>query len=533
METSRTRRLRGLASESRRSFLTVSRDVAALSVTALTFNPFESSQRFARASAGNDAGLNSQRKTLLEQRLSYRSMQGVRESIIGPVSARKIEGTIPVDLQGTLTRIGPGTRESFGTKLNHFFDGDAFVSRFSFSRGACSIHGKFVETAERAKEQLAQKMLFHEFGTTSPTAGFFAGYKNPPNVNVVNFGSMLFALSESTHPVLVEPKSLDTLGLHNFDSSLSDDVTFCAHPKRDPNNGDFYFFGFSKSLVARIIVYRVPAGASTAQEIGRIPMGGFYMVHDMALTENHVVILIPPVRVELTGALLSSSRLTDSLVFENDKNMRAVIFRKDGSAAPIVLTDLPNALAFHHVNAFEDRSGRITLNTILYDGPSVLDLFQKWQQPNLPEVSSSRLVQFKFDLQQRRVVSQRFLTNESRLDFPCIDSTLQGKEIESAYFSAAPTGSLDLLSSPAIVKLNMQTGLASRSEAEPGRTLGETVFVPSRSGEGWLLNMGYDLSEDETYIDVRNAKSLSLQARVWSGHYIPLGFHGSFASISS
>lgn len=529
METSGKRVRRGLASESRRSFLTVGRDIAALSATALTFNPFESSQRFAQAATGEKLDSSSKRNASVERRLSYRSMQGVRQSVIGPVAARKTEGTIPDDLQGTLTRVGPGTRESFGTKLNHFFDGDAFVSRFSFSRGACSIHGRFVETAERAKEQLAQKMLFHEFGTTSPTAGFFAGYKNPPNVNVINFGSMLFALSESTHPVLLEPKNLDSLGLHNFNSSLPDDVTFCAHPKRDPLNGDFYFFGFSKSLVPRLIVYRVLAGASTAQEIGRIPMGGFYMVHDIALSDNHVVILIPPVRVELTGALLSSSRLTDSLVFENERNMRAVIFRKDGSAAPVVLTDLPNALVFHHVNAFEDRSGRITLNTILYDGPSILDLFQNWQRPNLPEVSSSRLVQFKFDLNQRRVVSQRFLTNESRLDFPCIDSTMQGKEIESAYFSAAPTGSVDLLSSPAIVKLNMQTGLASRSEAEPGRTLGETVFVPSRSGEGWLLNMGYDLNEDETFIDVRNANSLSLQARVWSGHYIPLGFHGSFA----
>ena len=62
--------------------------------------------------------------------------------------------------------------------------------------------------------------------------------------------------------------------------------------------------------------------------------------------------------------------------------------------------------------------------------------------------------------------------------------------------------------------------------------MGETVFVP-REGEasehnGWLLLQGYDVERDENLVEVRDADTLELAARVWFGQHFPLGFHGNF-----
>jgi carotenoid cleavage dioxygenase-like enzyme len=44
----------------------------------------------------------------------------------------KVEGKLPKSLNGTLFRTAPGLSESFGTTLNHLFDGDAFLSAWHF-----------------------------------------------------------------------------------------------------------------------------------------------------------------------------------------------------------------------------------------------------------------------------------------------------------------------------------------------------------------------------------------------------------------
>jgi carotenoid cleavage dioxygenase-like enzyme len=71
-------------------------------------------------------------------------------------------------------------------------------------------------------------------------------------------------------------------------------------------------------------------------------------------------------------------------------------------------------------------------------------------------------------------------------------------------------------------------------DEEEIRTLGEGVFVP-RPGkveetDGWLLNQGYDADLDQTFLEIRDAQSMELEARVWTGEHLPLGFHGNFYS---
>ena len=95
---------------------------------------------------------------------------------------------------------------------------------------------------------------------------------------------------------------------------------------------------------------------------------------------------------------------------------------------------------------------------------------------------------------------------------------------------------VDLFSYPEIIRFDFSTGRQQRVGSGPNRTLGEGVFVPrpgkTEETDGWLLNQGYDADADETFLEIRGAETLELEARIWTGAHLPLGFHGNFYSAN-
>lgn len=55
-----------------------------------------------------------------------------------------------------------------GVVLNHLFDGDAFLSGYSFQAGEVTLKAKFLDLPECLEERQAGRMLYTEFGTLAP-----------------------------------------------------------------------------------------------------------------------------------------------------------------------------------------------------------------------------------------------------------------------------------------------------------------------------------------------------------------------------
>ena len=55
------------------------------------------------------------------------------------VDGLPVQGELPSWLRGSLIRTGPARFEANGRSLNHWFDGQAMLHRFSFSDGAVKI----------------------------------------------------------------------------------------------------------------------------------------------------------------------------------------------------------------------------------------------------------------------------------------------------------------------------------------------------------------------------------------------------------
>ena len=164
--------------------------------------------------------------------LSERAYRNATKS--GEWELLDIEGFLPEQLNGTLLRVGPGIKENQGTKLRHYFDGDAFLNKITFENGSARLTAKFIETPQRKKEQKKGKMLFDEFGTEAPKRT--RERKNSPNVNLIQFGDHQLALSEGGAPAIIDKETSDFKGFEYFKGTLPDDVGFSRPSKNRPEN---------------------------------------------------------------------------------------------------------------------------------------------------------------------------------------------------------------------------------------------------------------------------------------------------------
>jgi all-trans-8'-apo-beta-carotenal 15,15'-oxygenase len=439
----------------------------------------------------------------------------------GTWTSLKVEGLIPKDLNGTLYRVAPGQKTNHGVQLKHFFDGDAFLTRYRLREGSATVSARFIQTPERQEETAAGKMLYSEFGTHAPVPG--KGGKNQPSINVIRWDGRLLALSEGGHPSAVNAETLAFEEHWDFHGTLPKDVSFTAHPKIDPETGIGYAFGTHHGRDLALMVYRMDLDGRLTQ-IAAMPQPDLFMVHDMLLGSEHLVFVVPPVHYDLASLMSGQVTPAEALRYVASEPTRLIVLRKDGIGAPITL-EQPAGMVFHHGNLAEARD-LLTLDSLLSPDDSVLRFLAEWTNDRPMKFQPTQLTRLSLDLKQRRVTGRSVLSEAQ--EFPRFDTRMSGKAARHLYTME----SRDDFSLQSIVRHDFTSKSTQRVEADEGHTFEEAVFVPKhgKSGEdeGWLLHQGYSAIRDETYLDIRDAATLDRAARVWTAQHFPIGFHGNF-----
>ncbi len=444
----------------------------------------------------------------------------------------RIEGNLPPGLNGNLFRVCPGQKETFGVKMKHLFDGDAFLSRYNFRNGKVFLKAKFLETPQRLEELQTKQMLYSEFGTVrpAPPADYKRrhGGKNQPSVNVIRWDGRLLGLSEGAHPTAIDPETLAFQGEWDFYGTLPKDLSFTAHPKFDPVTGEGYTYGIKKGMGLTLTVFRMEKNGKLAN-IGVFPQRDFFMVHDVTMSENYLIFVIPPVKYDLPTLQSGKATPADALRYAEREPTRILILRKDGTGKPIEI-EQPAAMVFHHGNAFE-RSGKLIFDSLLTPDGSVLQTLHSLANDKIPNSTPNNLTRFTIDLASGKLDSRiQFGSNH---EFPRFDSRLTGKDARFLYTAGAETHGF--LESLAIMRHDLRTGVAKKIAAGRNRIFGEPVFVPqagkNSEESGWILAQGYDAGRHESFLEIRDAATMDFAARVWTGNYIPLGFHGNFYAV--
>lgn len=99
---------------------------------------------------------------------------------------------------------------------------------------------------------------------------------------------MLLACKEDSLPYALDPQTLETIGLWDFDGQL-ESATFTAHPKFDPKTREMVCFGYEAKGdgTPDVCYYTFDSQAKLLQTVWLVaPVVA--MIHDFAVTQNYV-----------------------------------------------------------------------------------------------------------------------------------------------------------------------------------------------------------------------------------------------------
>ncbi|KZM18849.1 uncharacterized protein EKO05_0006636 [Ascochyta rabiei] len=219
----------------------------------------------------------------------------------------EIEGTIPKELDGTYYRVMQDPyydRDSYlGGAKTIPFDGDGSISAFRIKDGKVSYKQKYVLTERLVAERKAGKALFGMLQSPfSHHPCVRSVIDNLANTNVIVHAGKLLALAEQGPAYELEPNSLRTIGHEPFPGEISPNLPFTAHPHVDPATGELLAFGYNLHglLSPDLSVYSIDKNGKKNWQRDFKFDGIVGMVHDCAITQNYVVLMMMPFNVDFT-----------------------------------------------------------------------------------------------------------------------------------------------------------------------------------------------------------------------------------------
>ncbi|MEV5824092.1 carotenoid oxygenase family protein [Spirillospora sp. NPDC052242] len=414
-----------------------------------------------------------------------------------------VTGALPPELAGRYFRNGPNPRP--GQPSGHWFTGPGMIHGVRLRAGRAEWYrNRWVRTRELTEDA----PYVRDDGTLDLTAV-------PANTHVVPHAGEILALVEAGLPHAVSP-DLETLGTRDFGGRLTTAMT--AHPKQDPATGELLFFGYG--VFPPHLTYHRLAADGRLVESREIEVPAGTMMHDFAITENHVVWLDLPVVFDVdlaTGGTSMPFRWDDAY------GARLGVMRRD-AAGGVRWFDVDPCYVFHVGNAHEDAAGRIVLDAVRYapgDFMSVWAMIGGSADPAREAglLDKASLHRWTLDPATGRAAEERL--DDRPIEFPTHDDARTG----------LPHRYLYTVSGNAIVKYDVRDGSSSTREFDGDVHVGEAVFVPAEGAraedEGWLLSIvsgssGADLVVLDAMDVARTVASVRLPRRV------PAGFHGSW-----
>jgi carotenoid cleavage dioxygenase len=207
----------------------------------------------------------------------------------------EVEGEIPSDLNGAFYRVGPDPQFPLAPG-NIPFDGEGHVSMFRVTNGICHYKSRYVKNDRWLAQDKAGRILFPMYRNPYLNDPSVEGLsRSTANTHIINHKNLLLALKEDSPPSAMDLLTLETVvPNYTFDGKLPSE-TFTAHPKLDSETGNMVAFGYEATGHGSDVVSMfefTPAGELVWNARITVPYVG--MLHDFAVTRNHIVFYVIP-----------------------------------------------------------------------------------------------------------------------------------------------------------------------------------------------------------------------------------------------
>jgi carotenoid cleavage dioxygenase len=438
-----------------------------------------------------------------------------------------LEGEVPRELDGIFYRIGPNPQFAPRGTYNPL-NGDGMVHAFRLRDGRVSYRNRWVRTRQWTLDRAAGRALFGTSGNPADADASVADIATDgvANTNLVWHGNKLLALEEGHGPIELDPASLETIGPWSFNKTLPRNMT--AHPKIDPVSGEMLFFAnFPAGRITGDIEFYL--ANSTGELVRSHSIRGPFpaLVHDFAVTRDFVILPMCPVTVSIKRARAGAP----PIAWEPEKGTQVVIMPRNGNAEDVRWFSGPACMAWHSMNAFNDRE-RIIVDVCQQDAP-VFPFADG--SPTDHRQTTQLLTRWEFDWSKPGRFAMERLSDQ-RCEYPRIDERRTGLSYRHGYVAClGGPGSNDIFHR-GIGHFNFDTGTMRVYAAGNRCAVAEPVFVPrsrgSREGEGYLLTNIFDEERNASHLAIFDAEQIERGpiARAHLDHRVPVGFHGYWKS---
>eukprot|EP01068_Selenidium_serpulae_P010997 Selendium_serpulae@DN5581_c1_g1_i3.p1 len=268
------------------------------------------------------------------------------------------------------------------------------------------------------------------------------------------------------------------------------------------------------------------------------------MMHDIAITENYVIILDHPLVFE-PMSMLTQNRIP--FVWQPSLGSRYGVLKRSevGLNKPDAVKwfECKSHFVFHVVNSWEQKNGEIVILVCRYDYFD-LEMFGEKRTSDKKKLVRPRLSRIRLNMETGGVMEEDDIVKdrpEVLVEFPTVRPSLVGRFSKFGYFARVDPECEETGKIPGCVKIDLETGEVCGKINFDGSG-GECVFVPrdgSRGEEddGYLLT--YLTKDDPTAGGERRSRFAVFDAKTMSPtpvcqtklkSFVPYGFHTLFVN---
>jgi carotenoid cleavage dioxygenase len=416
----------------------------------------------------------------------------------------EVQGAIPAELTGRFIKIGPNPVTPPKSKNYRAF------------MAAGMVHG--VRLREGRAEWYRNRWVRSKAASRTLGEGRVGGPRHSVvdsvNTHVIGHAGQTLALVEGGCTPAELSFDLDTRRYTDFEGTLPGG--FSAHPKKDPYTGELHAITYRPAR--RYVQYVVLGTDARVKKVAKIPVPATPIMHDMALTENYVILFDSPAR------MANPMQLFAGKVYRWNPSYpaRFGVLPRNGDVGEIRWFDTDPCFILHTINAYEE-AGRIIVDGMRYDRIMDETLVAE-QRPK------SFAWRWTIDLTKGTVAHAPL--DDIYEEFPRIDdrrSTLKNR-FSYTLGLEEPPGNEPI----SLIKRELETGKTEIREYRPGVVPSEAVFVPRQGGtaedDGWIMTYVTDLAVERTDFVIYHAQALTSDpvAVVKLPVRVPIAFHGSW-----
>lgn len=458
-----------------------------------------------------------------------------------------VTGKLPADLQGVYLRNGTNVQFDRVHTRAHCFNGAGMLHQVQIADGEATYSNTYIRTPRFEFEQQAGREVFPSYGdlSSSGLAGlerikllarkqaqglvpnWSALEANPASTSVQYHHGKLYCLQGSGLPFVLQSRVeggrllLDGTGhLEDWDGELR--VPFSAHPRIDPDTGDFYNISIDNRGRAIWLAHLHEGRLANSVQVDQIAPGQALpgTIHDYFLTENFLV--IPDVSLRFSEQNLHATGQSFWRFDPSHKLRWGVLPRnpRPGERVSWFETSHP-AMVWHVVNAWEgtgpDGSRRISLFAPAFDDyPAHVPI-------HTPEEPPASLCKWVLDLDRGIVVEEKRLL-EHGYERPSLNLGYVGRRNRYAWLLDEEA---DGYMGKGVLKYDLlkERELAYFSYGDFHG--GEALFVPrdgaTAEDDGYLLDLL--MAGDRADLLVLDAATMTELARLHLPARVPFGVH--------